>query len=124
MSLRLLAVDLPPLIRELTAMALLRNAHEGVFVELPASGADVEALAHAAKADAVLAPLVAGDWPPYCATFARGGLPLYGLGCDDGRGRISEMRTVERRRTDIGLDGLTIDEIIEWAASAADGKSS
>jgi hypothetical protein len=124
MALRLLAVDMPPLIRELIAKALVRNAHEGVFVDLPASGGDVEALAYAMKADAVVAPLVAGGWPAYFAKCARGAGPLIvGLGCDDGRGRISEMRTVQTRRTDMGLDGLTIDAVIERAASVADGTS-
>jgi hypothetical protein len=124
MALRFLAVDLPPLLRDLTAKALLRRAHEGVFVDLPASGGDVEALAFAAQADAVVTPLVAGRWPAYCANFASGGRPpLFGVDCDDGSGRVSEMRTVETSRIDIELDGLTIEEFIDRAASLAEGTS-
>jgi hypothetical protein len=124
MALRFLAVDLPPLLRELTAKALLRNTHEAVFVDLPASGGDIEALALAAKADAIVTPLVAGRWPAYCAEFARnGGPPLFGLDCDDGSGRVSEMRTVETSRTDVDLGGLTIDDFIDRAASVAEKTS-
>jgi hypothetical protein len=119
MTLRLLAVDMPPLIRELIARALLRDAHEGVFVDLPASGGDIGALARAARANAVVGAPLAGAWPSYCADLARGvGPPLFGLDCDDGRGRISELRRVETRCEDLGVDGLTIDELIAKAACA------
>jgi hypothetical protein len=120
MALRLLAVNLPPLIRDLTAKALVRHAHEAIFVDLPASGAAVEAIAVAARADAVVTPLVAGAWPEYFGGFSRSAAPpLFGLGFDDDRGRISEIRTVETRRTDIAVDGLTIDEFIARAAAVA-----
>lgn len=111
---------MPPLIRGLIAQALLRGAHEGVFVDLPASGGDVGAIAQAARADAVVTPLSAGAWPSYCAELAPGASPpLFGLDCDDGRGRIRELRRVETRCEDLGVDGLTIDELIAKAARAA-----
>ena len=125
MALRLLAIDLPPLVRDLVAKALLRREAEGVFVDLPVSGADVQALAVAAQADAVVAPLGKHGWPLYCAEMVghSRGLTLFGLDCDEGRGRISELRAVETRRTDVGVDGLTIDEFVEAADRAACGGS-
>ena len=44
MALRLLAIDLPPLVRDLVVTALDRRDGEGVFVDLPATGGDVKAL--------------------------------------------------------------------------------
>jgi hypothetical protein len=125
MALRLLAIDLPPLIRDLVAKALLRRDAEGVFVDLPVTGGDVHALAVAAQADAVVAPLGEHGWPPYCAKIVghSSGMLLFGLDCDEGRGRISELRAVETRRTDLGVDGLTIDELVEAADRAACGGS-
>jgi len=125
MALRLLAIDLPPLVRDLMSKALLRRNAEGVFVDLPASGGDVQALAVAAQADAVVAPLGEHGWPAYCAHIAERGssMPLLGLNCDEGGGRISELRVVETRRTDLRVNGLTIDEFVAAADSAASGAS-
>jgi hypothetical protein len=124
MALRLLVIDLPPLLRDLVAKALLRRDGEGVFVDLPASGGDVQALAVAARADAVVAALDDGGWPVHCARIvSRGsGLPVFGVAIRDGSGRISELRTVETRRTDLAVDELTIDEFIESAGRAVAGE--
>jgi hypothetical protein len=125
MTLRLLAVDLPPLVRDLLATALLRRDAEGVFVDLPHSGGDIQALAVAARADAVVAPLCDRAWPPYCADLVgRGsGMPLFGLDCDEGRSRIRELRALETRRTELVADGLTIDELVDAARRATCGGS-
>jgi len=119
MPFRLLAIDLPPLVCDLVRNALTRNDGEGVFVDLPAGGTDLNALAVAARADAILAALDPTGWPPDCRPIvARGGLPLYGLDCDTGRGRIRQLRTVQTCRTDLALDDLTIDELIHDATAA------
>jgi hypothetical protein len=125
MALRLLAIDLPPLVRDLVAKALLRRDAEAVFLDLPATGGDVEALAIAARADAVVALLDKHGWPPYCARMVNesSGMPLFGLDCDTSGGRISELRSVETRRTDIAVDGLTIDDFVAAAGRAATGGS-
>lgn len=120
MALRLLALDLPPLVRDLVARALLRRDAEGVFIDLPGSGGNVQTLALAAQADAVITPLDADGWPPYCARLvAGGGLPLVGLNWNEGSGRISELRAVESRRTGHALAGLTADDVVEAAVRAA-----
>lgn len=124
MALRLLAVDLPPLIRQLVAKALARSSHEGIFVDVPAGGVDIEALAFATDADAVVAALVGGSWPDYCVNSARRDAPpLFGLDCDDGDWRVREIRTVETLRSDIGLDAVTIDEFLRHALSPGDRAS-
>jgi len=125
MALRLLAIDLPPLVRDLVAKALLRRQAEGVFVDLPVSGGDVQALALAARADAVVTPLVEHRWPAHCTPLVGHdrGMALFGLDCDEGRSRISELRAVETHRTEFGADGLTIDEFVETADRAAGGGS-
>jgi hypothetical protein len=128
MPVRFLAVDLPPLIRDLFAMALLRRgrgrdgAPEAVYVDLPASGGDLRALAAAIHADVVVLPLSDGAWPGYCASLAsrHSGLPLLGLGIEDGRGRISEVHKVEIRREDHGAADFTVDELVEHATRAAE----
>lgn len=125
MTLRLLAIDLPPLVRDLLAKALLRRDAEGVFVDLPVSGGDIRALAFAAGADAVVAPLCDRSWPPYCAdVVATGsGMPLFGLDCERGRCRIRELRALETCRTELVADGVTIDELVDAARRAACGGS-
>jgi hypothetical protein len=123
MALRLLAIDLPPLVRDLVADALQVRDGEGVFVDLPASGGDVQALAVAARANAVVTVLEERDWPPFCAEMAKtgNGVPVFGLAIDHDGGRFSELRTLETRRTDRGLD-LTIADFVETANRAITGE--
>lgn len=124
MSLRLLAIDLPPLVRDLVVKALNVGDGEGVFVDLPVSGGDVQALAVAAQANAIVTVLEDRAWPSYCAGIARtgNGLPVFGLAIDHNGGRVSELRTLETRRTDRGLDGLTIEDFVETANRAITGE--
>ncbi|MDQ4024191.1 MAG: hypothetical protein M3217_01700 [Actinomycetota bacterium] len=121
MALRLLAIDLPPLVRDLMAKALLRSDAEGVFVDLPVSGGDVEALAFAARADAVVTPLEDDAWPLYCGRIVRrgGGLPVVGLNWNEGSARLNGLRTFESRRTDQSLVEITIDDVVDVAGRAA-----
>lgn len=124
MPLRLLAIDLPPLARDLVARALDRRDQrdEAIFIELPRTGANVEAIAVAAEADAVLTSLDGGDWPDHCSApnGRRARLPLFGLAWDAGRVRFSEMRTIESSRIDGATDGVSIDELVDRAAQAAE----
>ena len=124
MALRLLAVDLPPLVRDLVVRALDRRGGEGVFVDLPGSGADVQALALAARANAVVTMLEAEGWPDSCAGLARTGhgLPVFGLAIDSEGARVSELRTLETRRTDRALDPLTIEAFVASADLAIKGE--
>jgi len=124
MALRLLAVDLPPLVRDLVVRALDRRGGEGVFVDLPTSGGDVQALALAARANAVVTMLETGGWPEPCADLARTGygLPVFGLAIDSEGGRVSELRTFETRRTDRAIDPLTIEAFVDSADVAIKGE--
>jgi hypothetical protein len=120
MVLRVLAIDLPPLVRDLLAKSLELRDGEGVFVDLPTSGGDVQALAVAARANAVVTVLDERDWPAHCAGIARtgNGLPVFGLAIDRNGGRVSELRTLETRRTDRSVDPLTIEDFVESACRA------
>jgi len=124
MVLRLLAIDLPPLVRDLVADALRLRDGEGVFVDLPASGGDVQALAVAAGANAVVTVLEERAWPAHCAGMARtgNGVPVFGLAIDHNGGRVSELRTLETRRTDHGIDALTIEDFVDTASRAVTGE--
>ena len=122
MALRLLGIDLPPLyVATSWPRRSTRRDAEGVFVDLPPTGGDIQALAFAAHADAVIAPLESRRWPAYCAQMVGpgNGMPLLGLDCDAGCGRISELRAVETCRTDCGVEGLTIDDFVDAAGRAA-----
>ena len=124
MGLRLLAIDLPPLVRDLVVNALKRGDGEGVFVDLPVSGGDVQALAVAAQANAVVTVLEDRDWPASCAGMASTGtgLPVFGLAIDHNGARVSELRTLETRRTDRGIEPLTIEDFVETANRAITGE--
>ena len=124
MALRLLAIDLPPLVRDLVEKSLELRAGEGVFVDLPSSGGDVQALAVAARANAVVTVLQEHAWPAHCAGMARTGhgLPVFGLAVDRSGARVSELRALETRRTDRGVDALTIEEFVETASRAVTGE--
>jgi hypothetical protein len=124
MVLRVLAIDLPPLVRDLLAKSLELRDGEGVFIDLPTSGGDVHALAVAARANAVVTVLEERDWPAHCAEIARtgNGLPVFGLAIDRNGARVSELRTLETRRTDRGVDPLTIEDFVETASRAVSGE--
>jgi hypothetical protein len=125
MALRLLAVDLPPLVRDLVAKSLHLSDAEGVFVDLPTSGGDVQALATAARANAVVTVLERSEWPAHCADIARtgNGLPVFGLAIDRDGARVSELRTLETRRTDSAVDALSIDEFVATASRTVAGEA-
>jgi hypothetical protein len=122
MVLRVLAIDLPPLVRDLLVKSLELRDGEGVFVDLPAGG-DVQALAVAAGANAIVTVLDERDWPAHCAEMARtgNGLPVFGLAIDRNGARVSELRTLETRRTDRGVAPLTIEDFVETASRAVSG---
>ena len=124
MALRLLAIDLPPLVRDLLARSLAQRGGEGIFVDLPSSGADVQALALAARANVVVTVLDDHGWPSSCADLARTGqgLPVFGLALDRDGARVSELRALETRRTDRALDPLTIEAFVASASRAIEGE--
>jgi hypothetical protein len=64
------------------------------------------------------------DWPAHCVDIARtgNGLPVFGLAIDRDGARVSELRTLETRRTDLGVDALTVDEFVETANRAVTGE--
>ena len=78
----------------------------------------------AAQANAVVTVLEERAWPDHCAAMARAGngLPVFGLAIDHNGGRVSELRTLETRRTDHGLEALTIEEFVDTANRAVTGE--
>ena len=128
MDLRLLAIDFPPLLRDLLVTTLRRRnsasgrADQAVFVELPEDGADVAALVAATRADVVITPLNDGQWPEHCSRMVgrRVHTPVFGLGCEQGDGRITEVRAIELRRSDADLQSLTLDEFVDRAVGNTD----
>ena len=127
MPTRLLAIDLPPLLRDLLRGALVRHnvaqgrTDEAIFVDLGDGGGDVEALAAVTHADVVITPLQAGAWPASCAPMIerRDGLRLYGIGTQDGDAQLTQMRAVELREEELRLGRLTMDELLDRAVGDA-----
>lgn len=119
MPLRLLAVDLPPLLRDLVDRAVKRRGtqDETIFLDLPAGRGDLEAIAVAADADVVLAPLATSGWPAYCQRVVdrRRPLLMLGLGTEDGSTRVTELRAYELRESGSDVADLSVDEIVDRA---------